>query len=91
MQLIDITPGKPYACEFKVTTFVDPAGVPIKAAPQVGQAHPGKPGIYQSTGIIQVRDQKNQLVRLIDIKTEQEFVVSWNNCWNIDDVEYATP
>jgi hypothetical protein len=89
MQLSEIIPGKPYACEFKITTFVDPTGVPIKAAPQVGQAHPGKPGIYESVGIIQVRDQKNQLVQLVDVKTETEFVVAWIDCWNVDHVEYT--
>jgi len=89
MQLTDIIPGNPYACEFKVTTFVDAAGTPVKANPQVGQAHPGKPGVYESTGIIQVRDQENQLVRLVDVKTETEFVVSWSDCWNIDHVEYT--
>ena len=90
MQIKDIPAGTSWACKFRTTTFLDSNGEPV-ATPlnlQLGQAHPGTPGEYTSLGIIQTRDTEQQLVQLLDTRTNREFVVSWDNCWDLDTVEW---
>lgn len=40
-------------------------------------------------GVITVRDQENQLVRVRDTESDQEYVTSWNDVWDIDTVEWV--
>lgn len=88
MRIEDITVGESWACEFTTTTFLDENGAPVSVNLQVGQSHPGAPGAYTSVGVIQVRDTDNRTVRLQDTRTEQIFVVSWDNIRNVDRVEW---
>ena len=48
------------------------------------------PGIYESIGIIQLRDNEKQLVKLVDKITKREFVISYDNIWDIDEIEWIS-
>ena len=86
-----ITTGESWGCRFRVTTFVNDEGQPVDAPRnlQPGEAHPGTVGEYESIGVIKIRDITNQKVILVDTKTQREFSVTWDSCWDIDRVEYA--
>jgi hypothetical protein len=89
MRIQDIPAGESWACRFRTTTFVDSDGEPIEANLQLGQAHPGTPQVYESIGVIQVRDTDNQRVQLQDTKTLRQFTVSFDDCWDVDTVEWS--
>ena len=79
--------GKSYACKFKTRVMLDdlnrPAGlsdVPLKG-----------PGDYESLGVIKTRDKEARLVELEDTQSRRVFVVSFDDCWDIDDVEWNVP
>ena len=89
MDIRDIPAGESWACRFKTTTFLDTNGQPV-AAPNLslGQAHPGKPGVYTSIGVIQVRDLENERVQLQCVNSLQQFTVDFADCWDIDTIEW---
>lgn len=90
MQIKDITPGESWACRFRVITFLDDSGAPImRKNLAIGEAHPGRPGEYESIGVISVRDKEQELVTLVDVNSSQEFVVGWSDCWDVDKVEWV--
>lgn len=79
--------GKSYACKFKTTVMLDvfdrPVGlsdVPVKG-----------PGEYQGLGVIKVRDVNSRLVELQDVESSRLFVVKFEDCWDIDEVEWREP
>ena len=88
MRIEDIPVGESWACRFRTTTFVDENGVPVQAQLQLGQAHPGEPRQYEGIGIIQVRDLDNRRVQLQDVDCLQQFTVEFDDCWDIDTVEW---
>jgi hypothetical protein len=90
MKLEELTVGESWACKFKVTTFVDEQGKVIDTKLCVGEKHPGKPGVYEGLGIIQIRDVENDLVKLIDVESKKEFCVAWENCWDPDTIEWSS-
>ena len=76
--------GKTYACKFRVTTMLDTFGrlpglsdVPLKG-----------PGLYEGLGTIKIRDLNTRLVRVIDEESRKEFVVSFDDIWDIDTAYY---
>ena len=81
----DIQPGKSYGCKFKVTTMLDTFGRP----PGLSDTPLAGPGLYESFGIIQVRDLESKLVELYDEKSRKTFRCSFSDIWDIDDVEYV--
>lgn len=81
----DIEPGKSYGCMFKVTTMLDTFGRP----PGLSDTPLAGPGLYESFGIIQVRDLESKQVELYDEKSRKTFRVSFDDIWDIDDVEYV--
>lgn len=89
MQIQDCEPGTSYACQFRTTTFLNDQGQPVRANLAVGQAHPGTPGAYKSVGIIEIRDRDQQLVKLRDTRSNQTFVVHWDDCWDVDTIEWV--
>lgn len=91
MQIEDIESGNSYACKFKVKTFINDEGTPVSTKHlQPGQSVDGEPGDYEGFGIIKTRDKEKELVEIIDINMpDQEWVVSWDNCWDIDSVEWV--
>lgn len=48
------------------------------------------PGIYESIGIIQLRDNEKKLVKLVDKTTKREFIIPYENIWDIDEVEWIS-
>jgi hypothetical protein len=89
MNIQDIPAGTSWACRFKTITFLDSEGLPLDAPNlALGQAHPGTPGVYTSIGVIQVRDLDNQRVQLQCTSTHKQFTVDFQDCWDIDSIEW---
>ena len=82
--MTEIKPGKSYACKFKVETMLDTFGRP----PGLSDTPLAGPGLYEGFGVIRVRDTESKLVRVIDEASNKEFIVSWNDCWDIDEAVY---
>lgn len=84
MNLEDIEPGKSYACRFEVACLLDKHGVPVAEI-----CEGARPGTYTSLGVIVMRDTDNKLVKVKDVEhVDHEYVVSWENCWDVDEVEW---
>ena len=86
----DIPTGESWACRFKTTTFIDKnSGVAVEDKNlAVGQPHKGIPGDYESIGLIQIRDNENRIVQLLDTVTDITFKIGFDDCWDIDKVEW---
>jgi hypothetical protein len=81
----DITPGESYACKFRVETMLDTLGRPpgLSDTPLKGV------GTYEGLGVLIARDLEQQLVKLKDEKSAKEFVVPFDNIWDIDTVDWV--
>lgn len=89
MKIEDIPVGESWACRFRTTTFLDENQKPVESQNlQLGQAHPGVPGEYESIGVIQVRDRENKRVQLQCVETLKQFTVAFEDCWDIDTIEW---
>jgi len=84
----DIEVGGSYACKFRATVMLDDLGRP---APNLSDRPLAGPGVYESLGVIKVRDTEQELVELEDTKTQRTFVVKWEDCWDVDTVEWQEP
>ena len=76
----DIKPGKSYACKFKVETMLDIHG----RLPGLSDTPLKGPGLYEGLGVIQIRDMKSKHVQLKDEKSGKEFIVPFEQIWDID-------
>ncbi|SVA60583.1 uncharacterized protein METZ01_LOCUS113437 [marine metagenome] len=85
MENITVGKGKSYACKFKVTTMLDTFGRP----PNLSDTPLKGPGLYEGFGLIKVRDLDKRLVRVVDQSCNKEFIVSFDDCWDIDDAIYS--
>ena len=87
IKIEDITPGKSYACKFKTETMLDTYGrIPgLSDTPLKGV------GTYEGLGILMQRDSDKRLVKLQDEKSKKEFVVSFDDIWDVDEVEWENP
>ena len=81
----DVTPGQSYACKFKVRTLLDTLGRP---APNLSDQPLAGEGNYEGFGFLMQRDMDQRLVKLKDDKSNKEFVVSFDDIWDIDTVEF---
>lgn len=90
MTIEDCVAGESWGCKFRVHTFVNSKGQPVNTANlQIGQpVRGGKPGIYEGFGIIQKRDTHKRLVELWDDTVKRTWIVSWQDCWDCDRVEW---
>lgn len=81
----DITPGASYACKFRVETMLDEFGRPpgLSDTPLKGV------GTYEGVGVLLQRDLDQRLVKLQDEKSRREFVVSFDDIWDIDTVDWV--
>jgi hypothetical protein len=84
----DITPGNSYACKFKVKTMLDDLGRP---APNLSDRPLAGVKEYEGIGILMQRDMDQRLVKLQDEKSQKEFVVSFDDIWDVDDIEWNDP
>jgi len=85
IDILDITPGESYACQFRVHTMLDTLGRP---APNLSDTPLKGPGEYTGTGVLKQRDVDQRLVVVVDTGTGREFVVSFDDIWDIDTVEW---
>jgi hypothetical protein len=86
MKTLDELPaGTSWATKFRTTTFLRD-GEPITANLAVGERHPGTPGVYEGVGVIVKRDSKTKMLEVIDTASQQRFTVSYDNCWDWDEV-----
>ena len=89
MNIEDIQTGKSYACNFKVKTFVNESGNPVDTSNlKIGETVPGQPGEYVGFGIITIRDTANRLVEIWDEAQNRNWIVSWDDTSNVDEVEW---
>ena len=86
MKIEDIEVGKSYACKFKAEMMLDDFGRP----PGLSDTPLAGPGMYESFGLIKVRDSETKLFRIEDLKGEAKgkiYTVPWDQCWDIDVAE----
>ena len=88
MNIQDIEVGKSYACRFRATVMLDVAGNP---APNYEGLELAGPADYEGLGVIRIRDVEQRLVELEDVETKRIFVVPWEDCWDVDTVEWVEP
>jgi len=82
---MEIKTGDSYACRFRIDTVLDDTGQP--ANPQDNK--PSKIGTYESLGIIVKRDTEAKLVKVLDETTRREFIIPFDNIWDIDTIEWV--
>ena len=88
IKIEDIVPGKSYACKFRVETMCDSLGRP---APNLSDTPLAGVKKYESLGVLVARDMNTRLVELQDERSKKNFVVSFDDIWDIDDVEWVNP
>ena len=88
IKIEDIVPGKSYACKFRVDTMLDTLGRP---APNLSDQPLAGVKKYESLGVLVARDMDQRLVELQDERSKKNFVVSFDDIWDIDDVEWVNP
>ena len=83
----NIVPGNSYACKFRVEAMLDTFGrIPgLSDTPLKGV------GIYEGVGILMQRDTEQRLVKLKDQKSSKEFVVGFDDIWDVDVIEWTDP
>jgi hypothetical protein len=47
--------------------------------------------MYEGLGILVQRDTEKRLVKVQDEKSSKEFVVSFDDIWDVDEVEWTDP
>jgi hypothetical protein len=80
----EITPGKPYACKFRVKEARDEFD---RKWPNLSDTPFHHYSWVESFGFLLQRDTEQQLVVVADEKTDQEFVCGYDDIWDVDDVE----
>ena len=85
IKIEDVVTGQSYACKFKVRTMLDTLGRP---APNLSDQPLAGEGNYEGLGVLVARDLNTRLVKLQDEKSKKEFVVSFDDIWDIDIVDW---
>lgn len=78
----DIAPGQSYGCKFKLDTVLDELDNPVTDQKQTKH----HAGIYTGFGVIRTRDLEQQLFLIVDLELGEEFVVPWQDTWDIDEI-----
>ena len=86
IDILDITPGESYACKFRVTTLLDTLGRP---APNLSDTPLRGEGEYEGIGVLVKRDLNTRRVQLHDDASKRDFVVSFDDIWDIDVVDWV--
>ena len=87
IKIEDIKPGNSYAAKFKVETMLDTYGrIPgLSDTPLAGV------GMYEGLGVLLSRDVDKRLVELQDEKSRKKFVVSFDDIWDVDNIDWVEP
>ena len=87
IKIEDIKPGNSYAAKFKVETMLDTYGrIPgLSDTPLKGV------GTYEGLGGLLARDTDQRLVELQDEKSKKKFVVSFDDIWDVDTIDWVEP
>jgi hypothetical protein len=85
MDIKDIIPGNSYGCKFRITTMLNELGHPVAEDEKLAIKGPGR---YEAFGILVRRDSTNQLVEVYDDDMKRNFVVHWDDIWDVDDIEW---
>jgi len=59
-----------------------------RPAPNLSDVPLKGPGLYEGFGILMQRDTEKELVKLVDDKSKREFVVPFEDIWDVDEVEW---
>ena len=86
IDILKITPGDSYACKFRVTTLLDTLGRP---APNLSDTPLAREGEYEGIGVLVKRDLNTRRVQLHDDASKRDFVVSFDDIWDIDVVDWV--
>ena len=81
----NIVPGNSYACKFRVETMLDTSG----SIPGLSDTPLKGVGTYEGIGILMQRDTEQRLVKLKDEKSSKEFVVGFDDIWEIDEINWV--
>ena len=92
----DIIVGESYACKFRVKTMLDELGRPapnLTDTPLKGVGNYEGMGVgnYEGIGVLMQRDPEQRIVKLRDEKSSKEFVVAYEDIWDVDVVEWTNP
>ena len=83
----EITVGKSYGCKFRVKN------VPLDEFGRLGGLMSladlpiAKYGDYEGFGFLKQRDTEQELVVVVDEKSDKEFVCEYADIWDVDEVE----
>jgi hypothetical protein len=83
----EITVGESYGCKFRVKN------VPLDEFGRLGGMMSladlpiAKYGDYEGFGFLKQRDTEQQLVVVVDEKTDKEFVCAYDDIWDVDEVK----
>lgn len=86
IKIEDVVPGQSYACKFRVKTMLDTLGRP---APNLSDQPLAGELMYEGLGVLVARDLNTRLVKLQDEESKKEFVVSFDDIWDIDTVDWV--
>jgi len=86
IDITEITPGLSYACKFKTRTMLDSLGRP---APNLSDTPLGGEGEYEGFGVLKQRDLEKRLVVVYDESSSRDFIVSFDDIWDVDTVEWV--
>ena len=91
MKIEDVTPGNSYACKFRVKNIpLDEYGRPGGML-SMADLPVARRGDYEGIGVLMNRDTEKRLVELQDDRTKKTFVVSFDDIWDVDTVEWKDP
>lgn len=77
--------GESYGCKYRITTMLDNSGKPVPVTP----TDIAGPGVYEGFGILVKRDLENRKVELHDQDLDRNFVVPFDDIWDIDEIEWT--
>ena len=86
-----IEPGKSYAAKFKVDNMPMDEYGRLGGPYSLADLPVVKTGTCEGLGILIQRDSEKKLVKLQDEKSGKEFIVPFEDLWDVDEVEWKDP
>jgi hypothetical protein len=78
----DITAGETWACKYRTTRMLGHDGKPV-ANLKAGETAQG-PGLWESIGVILVRDRENRRLEVRDLQDSTTHIIDYGDAWDID-------